>query len=119
MPEDIKSLTKKCTDLEKRLKLAEAKIKALADNMTNARDIEKFMDVVSQGQTDLKKRTQRIDELASKRVEGFQKQADKKYAQIVKDMQKSGKEYARETDLTVIKVRLTTVEAMAKVALSK
>jgi hypothetical protein len=46
MVDDIKLLTKKCTDLEKRLRFAEAKLKVVADAMTSPKDIENYLDVL-------------------------------------------------------------------------
>ena len=77
MTEDIKSLIKKntklekqLTDLEKRLKVAEAKIRVFADSITSAKDIEKYIEVVSKEQKvqELRNKAEgaRIDEAAKR-----------------------------------------------------
>lgn len=130
MADDIKSLTKKNVDLEKRLKVAEAKIKALADNMTNSRDIQKFMDVVEREQTDTKKTMRRIEELADKESKAYRKEMEKelekqdaKYRKendkYEKEAQKEYKEMVRKAELSILENRLRVVEALVQAALAK
>ncbi len=119
MAEDIKTLTKKNAALEQRLKIAEAKIKALADNMTNPKDIQKFMNVVAREQTDMDKRFKREQELATKVGEAEWKIAQKENDKISKEIQKMNKHYVKEAELSVIKARLANVESLVHAALSK
>jgi len=119
MAEDIKSLTKKNASLEQRLKIAEAKIKALADNMTNPKDIEKFMSVVIREQSDLDKKFQREKELVKKIGVQERKLIEKENAQMTKEYEKQGKQYAKEAELQMIKTRLKIVEALVQAALAK
>lgn len=107
MGEDIKSLTKKNDDLEKRLKLAEAKIKALADNMTNSKDIKNYMLVVNREATDRKKGMDRIEEL-------FRKKAEAQAKEWEKEMEKNTKDSVRKTEFLIIDARLKAVEAMVR-----
>lgn len=119
MAEDIKSLTKKNAELERRLKIAEAKIKALADNMTNPKDIEKFISVVRNEQSDLDKRMKREHELQRKAGDMERKQIEKENDQIFKEIQKQTKDIVRSNELQVINVRLMNVEALVKAALAR
>lgn len=134
MAEDIKSLTKKCADLEKRLRFSEAKIKVLADTMTNARDIEKYLDVLyrkvgrERGMTE--KAQMREMELQEKATEAREKERerewdkewaaqDKMYQKEMTEMRKTVEKIQKDNELKVIQARLSAVEAMAKAALSK
>ncbi len=119
MAEDLKSLTKKNTDLEKRLKIAEAKIKALADNMTDPKEIDKFIQVVQNEQTDLDKRLKRETELVRKAGDAERKMTEKENDKMMKDIKKENKEYVRAAELQIINARLMTVEALVKSALSR
>jgi len=119
MAEDIKSLTKKNADLEKRLKIAEAKIKALADNMTNPKDIEKFISVVQREQTDFDKRLKRETELQRKAGDLERKQTEKENDKLMKDIDKQNKDFVRAAELQIINSRLITVEALVKAALAR
>ncbi|AVO38182.1 hypothetical protein [Pukyongiella litopenaei] len=105
MPEDVKSLTKKCADLEKRLKSAEARIKALADNMTSPKDIEKYIDVVRKESSNSEKGVKRELELQQKANEALVKQETQKALKHVEKMK--------------LESRLTRLEALVHAALAK
>lgn len=130
MAEDIKSLTKKCADLEKRLRFSEAKIKVLADTMTNPRDIEKYLDVlykkVGRERGMSEKAQMREMELQDKAQEAREKERekewaaqDKMYQKEMTEMRKTVEKIQKDNELKVIQARLSAVEAMAKAALSK
>lgn len=119
MAEDIKSLTKKNADLAYRLKIAEAKIKVLADNITNPKDIQKFIDVVSRDQSDLEKSFKRESELQKKAGVLERKETEKENEKMMKEWNKEGKAFARRAELDIINARLTTLEALVKAALSR
>ncbi len=105
MPEDVKSLTKKCTDLEKKLNAAEAKIKALADSMTSPKDIEKYIDVLRKESNNSEKSVKREIELQKKASEALVKQETQKALKQVEKMN--------------LESRLTRLEALVHAALAK
>jgi len=134
MADDIKSLAKKNADLEKRLKLAEAKIKALADNMTSSKDIEKYLDVLHKKmkseQNVSEKTLNREMELSNRAQEAREKERDKAWDKdskliqkendiIHKEMEKMAKDSVRQAEMNMILNRLATVEALVKTALSR
>ncbi len=134
MPEDIASLTKKNVDLEKRLKFAEAKIKALADNMTSSKDIDNFASVLEKQMSKDKdftlKTLQRHAELANKawdardaerqkNAEQMHKEAQKQVSDVNKKIEKMTKDTTMEARFKVLETRLTVVESLVKSALSR
>ena len=123
MAEDIKSLTKKIVDLEKRLKVAESKVKVLADSMTSAKDIDKLLEIhqkkMSKDQELSAKDLTREIELSDKLREAERKERDKEYEKMRKEMDKMNKTLVQEAELKVIKSRLATVEALVQAALKK
>lgn len=124
MVDDVKSLTKKCTDLEKRLKFAEAKIKVLADAMTSSKDMEKYADVLfanlGKGM-DVSIRTSetaqmRAIEFSEKSMETYNKKREKEFDQeskkIKKELDRLGKESIRQTEFAIVQSRLVALEAI-------
>jgi vacuolar-type H+-ATPase subunit I/STV1 len=137
MAEDIKSLTKKIAELEKRLKFNDNKIKALADNMTDSKSIEKYVDVLqkkidkdaSKGRDVSEKAITREIELVERATEAREKARDKDYERenrkwrkegekAQKDMEKMVKDSVRQGEMAVIEGRLKALEAIVA-ALSK
>ena len=127
MAEDIKSLTKKCTDLEKRLKFAEAKIKVIADSMTSAKDIEKYLDVLeTKMEKDMRKGIEvtekaftRENEMSQTVMDANEKEHEKERLQqrkegdkIRKEMDAFAKESVRQAEFTIVQARLATLESM-------
>lgn len=119
MPEDLKSLIKKNSDLEKRLKIAEAKIKVLGDALTSTKDLQKFIGVVRKEQDDLNKRHKRLDELSKKEGELIRKDHERETKIVQKQMDKLVKDTVKEAQFKAIEARLTTVEALVRAALAK
>lgn len=126
MADDIKSLTKKCVDLEKRLKFAEAKIKVVADAMTSAKDIEKFLNVLQdkmekdfkKGIETSEKTLNREFEMSNKSTDAYNKEKEKEYQKhrkenekIGKEMDKMAKESVRQAEFSMIMARLGALEA--------
>jgi hypothetical protein len=138
MAEDIKSLTKKIVDLEKRLKFNENKIKALADNMTNPRDIERYLDVLQvkmgkdfdKGLKNNEKAVNREFEISIRAQDARDKARDKEWENETNKIRKENDKYRKEADkiakdnvrraeLGVIQSRLATLESMVKSLMSR
>lgn len=124
MADDIKSLSKKNTELEKRLKFAEAKIKILADSMTSPKDIEKYLNLLEvKIEKDTKKEILvsqkaqgRAAEVASQAIDAVireqEKDRKKENQQQIKDFEKMQKEAIRRTEFNIMLSRIATLEAM-------
>lgn len=123
MADDIKALTKRIDALEKALKTAETKIKALADNMTDSKSIDKYLAAIQKEGEASKKQLEREQELQKRAHEAAQKEAEKeaqKQAEKVrKDMEKLQKEIVSQADLNQLKARLAVVEKLAQAALAR
>ncbi|MBL4766440.1 MAG: hypothetical protein JKY94_01765 [Rhodobacteraceae bacterium] len=126
MADDIKSLTKKCVDLEKRLKFAEAKIKVVADAMTSAKDIDKFLDVLQdkmekdfkKGIETSEKTLNREFEMSQKSTDTYNKEKEREYQKqrkedekFNKEMEKMSNDSVRQAEFSMIMARLANLEA--------
>lgn len=124
MVDDVKSLAKKNADLEKRLKFAEAKIKVLADSMTSAKDIEKYLDVLhnkmsSDMQSNIKiseKAVMRAHEISKKATDAdikeYDQAAEKHYMQAKKEMEKFQKQSVRQAEFSILQSRIMVLETL-------
>ena len=99
MAEDIKSLTKKNADLEKRLKFTEAKIKVIADSMTSPKDIEKYLDVLeAKMEKDMKKGIQLSEKSLARELEVSEKLTDANDKQREKEYEADRQRYRKENE---------------------
>ena len=118
MGADVKKLEKTIATLEKRLRLAEDRIKVLSDSLTSPKDIERMLDVLDRKWQRDKKATEkeimRSQQLSERLDQARDKQWDKENDRRRKEMDKLNKQYARQAELDMIKTRLTVGESLVR-----
>lgn len=134
MVDDIKSLAKKYADLEKRLKFSEAKIKVVADSLTSAKDIEKYLDVLQRKiEKDMRKGIEvsekanmREFDMSQKALDARDKENEKEYQQQRKEdekirkenekfrkaVERQMKESIRQSEFITLQARIAALEGM-------
>ncbi|MAY86398.1 MAG: hypothetical protein CML02_06770 [Pseudooceanicola sp.] len=125
MADDVKSLGKRLTavekqlgDITKRLKFNEDRIKVLADSLTSEKDIEKLLDThiskMDRERADDMKSTMRRMDLQEKLVEAQKRESQKEIEKYRQDAEAQAKAAIKDFEKSKLEARLIRLEALMK-----
>ena len=125
MADDVKSLGKRLTavekqlgDITKRLKFNEDRIKVLADSLTSEKDIEKLLDThiskMDRERADDMKSTMRRMDLKEKLVEAQKRESQKEIEKYRQDAEAQAKAAIKDFEKSKLEARLIRLEALMK-----